>query len=129
MSHARKVAKPRTMCPSCGEERSFDGVYCFSCGKTAVRETRPGSNDSVKAIPSERDIPARASYLFVSDGLLFSQLWYIPVSLIVLTAIVVALTQLHAGLLRDMLVGILILAEIGLIAWIMIKKRDDDDII
>jgi hypothetical protein len=127
MSPARKVLKTSAMCPHCGEEQSFNGVYCFRCGGSVDSAVVPSGTGAGKVeVASDNDPPARASYLFVCDGLLFTELWYVPVSILVVVTLVVLLTLMDMGWLRHLLVGLLAATEVALIAWLLLRNRSGD---
>ncbi len=117
---ARKVLTHTTACPDCGGDLAGDSGYCHNCGTSGDSRAAAPLADVRLRPGTDEDMPIRASHVFWFDGLLFTEWWYIPVSLLLMALVPVLL--LSGILSLDYLSGILAVAVICVLALLLARK-------
>jgi len=119
---ARKIRIQATICLDCGEELSSGG-YCFKCGKNTNADSAPPIRNEGTYLdtPEDDDMPTRASHVFWFDGLLFTEWWYIPAT-ILLTVIAVTLLTIRTTY-TNYIGGLLVAIIAGMWVFVLVQKR------
>ncbi len=116
---ASKVRAQKIMCQNCGEDFGSDIGYCAQCGKSSrAGALNPTIGPHLHEYEDD-DVPIRASNFMWMDGLLSTELWYIPVLLILngVFAVLLFSPSIHIDRVLVLIAATIATAIVLLIAW------------
>ena len=117
---ARRIPAEIAICPECGEDLPNGPGYCLHCGRDTSQQ------EPIRAFRSraqfDDEMPVRVSHVFFFDRLLFTNWWYVPVGLLLISVLSLLLLSVMRGA-CEIAQGVLVAATIAIILWLLVRKR------